>query len=121
MIDRFTAEGAIVKRRFVKFGSSDSKVVQASAVTDRIIGVYSGGADAADTEEIEVCLLGICFLEVSGAIGRGMSLTTDADGKGVNAAPAAGVNNRIAAVAMQSGTNAVIRVFVVQGGWMQGA
>jgi hypothetical protein len=113
------AQGAITKFRLVKWGTLDDTYAQASAVTDRIAGVYLGPSDAADGDSIEICMLGECFLEVSGAIGRGMTLTTNASGQGVNAAPSAGTNNKTAAMALQSGTNSVIAVVVVPG-WMQG-
>jgi hypothetical protein len=114
-----TAEGAIAKFRLVRFGSTDAQFVQAAAVTDRIAGVYVGPADAADGAAIEVCLLGECFLEVSGAIGRGMTLTTNASGQGVNTTPPGAQNNKAAAVALISGTNTVIPVLVVPH-WYQG-
>jgi hypothetical protein len=113
------AEGAITKNRLVKFGSSDTQVIQSSAVTDRILGVYIGPDDAVDAAAVDVCVLGECNLEVSGAIGRGMTLTTNASGQGVNAAPAAGTNNKAAAMAMISGTSTTISVFVSPG-WYQG-
>lgn len=119
IVNKYTAEGAITKFRFVKFGSTDSQVIQASAVTDRIVGVYIGPSDAANTDSVLICELGECFLEVDGAIGRGMTLTTDANGKGVNAAPAAGTNNKAGARAQISGTSTTIRVLVVPG-WFQG-
>ena len=118
--DRFVAEGAITKNRLVKFGSTDAKVVQASTVTDRIVGVFIGPSDAADTDAVEVCMLGRCNLEVSGSIGRGMTLTTNANGQGVNAVPPPGANNKVAAMALISGTNTTIPVLVYSG-WIQGA
>jgi hypothetical protein len=48
-----------------------------------------------------------------------MTLTTNANGQGVNAAPAAGTNVRTVALALQSGTDSFIPVLVVPG-WMQG-
>lgn len=115
----YTAEGAIPKFRIVKWGTTDTAVTLATLATDRIVGVYAGPDDAVDTQAIEVILLGETFMEVSGAIGRGMSLTTNASGQGINAAPAAGVNTRIVALALISGTNANIPVLVAPS-WFQG-
>ena len=115
----FNAEGAITVCRLVKFGSSDTQVSVATAASDRIAGVYLGRGDAVDGQAIEICMLGECTLEVSGTIARGMTLTTDALGKGINAAPAAGANAKTAAMALQSGTNTWIPVFVCPG-WTQG-
>jgi len=115
-----TAQGAITKNRIVKFGSADDTyAVATTPATDRIAGVFIGPSDAADSDTIEVCMLGECNLEVSGAIGRGMSLTTNGSGQGVNAAPVAGTNNKIVAMAQISGTDTTIPVFVVPG-WFQG-
>lgn len=115
----YTAEGAIPKFRIVKFGTTDTAVTLATLATDRIVGVYVGPDDAVDTQAVEVILLGECLMEITGAIGRGMSLTTNASGQGINAAPAAGANTRIVAIALISGTNANIPVFVAPS-WYQG-
>lgn len=115
----FTAEGAITKLRLVKFGSTSTQVIQASLVTDRIAGVFVGPSDAVNGDAVEICMLGECNLEVSGAIGGGMTLTTNASGQGVNAAPVAGTNNKTVGMALISGTNGVITVLVCPG-WTQG-
>lgn len=106
--------------RIVKF-ASDTQVSQASAATDLLIGVYVGPADAVTTSTGNVvCLLGECRLEVAGAVTRGQLLTSDGDGKGIPAAPSAGVNSRIVAMALMSGTDTTIRVLVIPS-MMQGA
>lgn len=97
----FTAGGAVTKRRLVKFGSADATVVQAAAATDLIIGA-SGDLDAASGARVSVVVAGIADVEAGGNITRGALVTADADGKAVAAAPAAGVNNRVAGVAMVS-------------------
>ena len=117
---RYTADGAITTRRLVKRGASDTQMAQASAVTDLIVGVYLGPGDAANGDTIDVCLLGECTLEVTGSVSFGSLLTTDSNGKGAVAAPASGVNNRIAAMALQAGTNTTVRVLVLPG-MVQGA
>lgn len=109
----YTATGAITKNRLVKYAADDTHVSQASAVTDRIVGVYIGPSDAADGDAVEICLLGECNLEVSGAIGRGMRLTTNSSGQGVTAE--SGGSSRTCAVAMIAGTNSTIPVFVQLG------
>lgn len=115
----FTAEAALTAHRLVRPGAGADTVTPATAVTDRIIGVYVGPSDAAINDQVEVCLLGECHLNVAGAIGKGMTLTTNATSQGVNAAPAAGANNRTIAWAIDAGTDVTIRVFVVPG-WIQG-
>lgn len=92
----------------------------ASAGTDALIGVSVAAADTDDGDHLNVCLLGECYLDVSGAVVRGALLTSDGDGKGVTAAPSAGVNARIVGLALTSGTNTTIRVMVLPG-MVQGA
>lgn len=117
---QYTANGSIAARRIVKFDASDTTVVQASAVSDQLLGVYIGPADAASSDLVDVCLMGECLLDVAGAVGRGVLLTCDSNGKGVQAVPAAGVNNRIIGEALQTGTDTTIRVLVFPS-MMQGA
>lgn len=110
----FIAEGAITVNRLVRFSPTvEGQVVQSAAVTDRIAGVYVGPGNAANGDTVQVCMLGECNLEVSGAVGRGSALTTNASGQGVTAAPAAGTNNKIAAVALIAGSSNTIPVLVV--------
>ncbi len=89
------AAGAVVNpRRLVKF-SADGIVVQAAAATDDIIGVSDSLGAAAQGARCECYVGGIIEVEVGGNIARGKPVTSDANGKAVQAAPAAGVNNRI--------------------------
>lgn len=120
IVKPYTAQGAIPKFRFVKIGASASQVQLAVAASDRILGVYIGPDDAADGEAIEVCHLGESWLTVGGTIGIGMSLTTDANGQGVNAAPVAGANNKTGAIALQAGGSGGILLVIVVPGWYQG-
>ena len=102
LIKTFVAEAAIVKHRLVVFGTSDANVVQASAATDALVGV-ADTLDAGAGERLDVVLTGVAEVEFGGTVSRGDLLTADVDGKAVVAAPAVGVNNRVAGVAMVSG------------------
>lgn len=117
---QYDAAGAITARRVVKFDTTDTTIAQASSVSDRLIGISLGPDDATVADPVDVCMLGECMLDVAGAVGRGALLTVDSDGKGVQANPSAGVNNRIVAMALQTGTNTTIRVLVLPG-MLQGA
>lgn len=110
---QFTAKGTINGRRIVKFDAAENEIIQASAASDRLLGVYLGPGNAATNDLVDCCLLGECLLDVAGAIGRGMLLTADSNGKGVQANPSAGVNNRVIAMALQSGTDITIKVLVL--------
>lgn len=96
----FTAGGTISPYRIVKFGSSDTEVLQAAAVSDALIGV-DAGLGAASGERADVVVAGAVEVEYGGAVTRGGLLTTDADGKAV----AASEDDRIIGVAMQSGVS----------------
>lgn len=111
----YTAEGAISANRFVKVGAADYGVLQAAAVADKIIGI-STEIDAASGERTDVVHEGIADLKLGGTVARGDLLTSDATGQGVVAAPAAGTNNRIGAMAIISGVSGdIIPVKVIQG------
>lgn len=111
----YTAEGAISANRFVKVGAADYGVLAAAAATDKIIGI-STEIDASSGERTDVVHEGIADLKLGGTVARGDLLTSDASGQGVTAAPAAGSNNRIGAMALVSGVvGDIIPVKVVQG------
>ncbi len=115
----FLAEAAITKYRIVKPGSADGQVLQAAAVGDAMIGV-ANEIDAAIGERIDVVLVGIADVEYGGTIARGDLLTSDANGKAVAAAPAAGTNNRIVGVALVAGVSGDIGSCVVSQSRPQG-
>lgn len=115
----FIADTTIAAFRIVKF-SATSNVTPATSVTDRLLGVSLGPGSVSTGNTVNVCMSGKCFLEVSGSVGRGAPLTTNASGQGVQAAPASGANNTIIAIALEGGTTgSIIPVFVTHG-WLQG-
>lgn len=97
----YNAGGAVLKRRIVKFGADDKTVVQAAAVGDLSIGV-STDIDTVTGEPTDVIMEGIALVQAGAAVTRGNEVTSDANGKGVAAAPAAGTNNRIIGIALAS-------------------
>jgi len=118
----FIADAAISNNRLVKFGTGDRNVAVAAAATDSIIGVVNEmPAGIATGERVDVVRVGIAWVEAGAAITRGALITSDAVGRAVTAAPAAGANNRIIGVADESATAAgdVIR-FVIEPGSVQG-
>ncbi|HVY35229.1 MAG TPA: hypothetical protein VG960_12510 [Caulobacteraceae bacterium] len=116
----FTAGGAISKRRLLKL-SADGTVIQATGATDAIIGVSDMSADVANIgDRVDVRLGGIAEIDVGGAITRGALITSDANGKAVAAAPAAGVNNRTAGVGFVTYANGDIGDFQLTIGSLQG-
>ena len=78
----YTAEAVINPYRFAKFGVNDGDVMQASAVTDKIIGVFTEvGAEAG--ERIDVQKEGSAKIQAGGNITKGSYLTADANGKAI--------------------------------------
>lgn len=123
----YEAEAAIVKFRFVKPATTDpQKILQAAAVTDKTIGIAQGSRTAAEVTagktNLAVDMVGESDLEVGAVVAQGDFLVPDANGKGIVAAPATGVNNRHGAMALEAGSadGAIIRVLVLQGS-IQGA
>lgn len=98
----FKAEAAIPAFTLVKPGTIDGNVLVAAAVADSIMGVTTD-IPAALGERTDVILAGVADVLYGGTVARGDWLTTDASGRAVTAAPAAGVNNNVAGRALVSG------------------
>lgn len=111
----FKAEAAIGANLIVKHGAADDTVVQAAAVGDKMIGVCDYVAPAIN-ERVDIIVHGIADVKIGGVVARGDPVTSDAAGKGVAAAPAAGTNNRIIGIALAAGVaNDIIPVLLSQG------
>ncbi len=111
----FTAAAAIAPYRIVRLASADT-VEQAAAVANALIGVNTDLTIAAN-ERVEVMVQGIAWVEAGAAISIGSLVTTDSVGRGVAAAPAAGVNNRHIGIALDAAVAAgdQIRVLLSPG------
>lgn len=115
----YNAEGAIVAYSIVKIGANDYGVLQAGAATDKIIGV-STDIDSASGERCDVFHEGICYVKIAGTVTRGDWITSNASGLGVTAAPAAGTNNYVIGMALQSGVSGDIIEVMVDPTMIQG-
>lgn len=115
----FTAETAVAAYRIVKHGSGDTSVVQAAAVSDSLLGVTGQLAGEAG-KRVEAVMSDTCEVEFGGTVTRGDWLTSDANGKAVTAAPAAGVNNNVIGRAMCSGVLGDIGSVMLMGTRIQG-
>ncbi len=116
----FSAEAAIGKNRIVKFGTADHQVVLATGATDVLIGVSDGVADAVAGDVVDVALGEFHEVILGGTVGRGRSLTSDANGAAVQAAPAAGVNAYTIGFALVDGVAGDIIPYFGQRGVIQG-
>lgn len=105
LIENFDAEAAISPHRIVKYGAADLGVLHGAAATDKMCGVSDSlGADASG-DRVDIVTHGVTDVEYGGAVTRGDWLTSDANGKAVAAAPAAGVNNNVIGQARVSGVD----------------
>lgn len=119
LIKTFTAETAVAPYRAVKHGTADTNVVQGAASTDALIGVSGQlGVDAG--KRVDVTLSDTAEIEFGGAVTRGDWLTSDANGKAITAAPAAGVNTNVLGRAMVSGVAGDIGDILLAPGRIQG-
>lgn len=119
-VKSYSAEGAIAPNIFIKPGAADYGVLAASAVSSLIIGVSVDLITVASGESVDVIHEGIANLKLGGTVTRGDKLTSDASGYGVTAAPAAGTNNQIGAVALVSGVSGDIIPVLVSLSTLQG-
>lgn len=112
----YVAGAAITRRRIIKFDVVDGQVVMGAAANDSLIGVSDMSADVTSGSRAEVRLTGVAEVEAGGTIARGAPVTSDATGRAVAAAPAAGINNRIIGFAMAAYViGDVADVFLSQG------
>ena len=87
LVKTYDAGGTINEYRIVKFGSSDSSVLQSGASTDKFAGVacLPKGATASTGDSVDVIKSGIADVTYGGTVTRGDRLTSDADGKAISA------------------------------------
>jgi len=120
-IEKKTKSTAAITVAFTvaKFGADDDTMSLATAVGDKLSGVFQHTTSAAG-EEARVMLSGISKLKLGGTVTRGALVTTNASGQGVAAAPAAGVNNSVIGQAMKSGVSGDIVTVLLKQGQIQG-
>ena len=103
LIKTYVAEAAVSAYRIVKWGSADGQVLQAAAATDKPVGVADNIGQATVSGRVDIIRQGIAEVQYGGTVTRGDLLVSDANGKAVVAAPAAGTNNQIIGRAEKSG------------------
>jgi hypothetical protein len=98
-----TSAGAVPACRVVSIGAADNEAILANGSAAPLLGV-SEQAPAAPPigTPIDVILTGVATLEAGAAVGRGAPVTADATGRGVAAAPAAGVNAWVVGLALEA-------------------
>ncbi|MDH5298672.1 MAG: DUF2190 family protein [Desulfobulbaceae bacterium] len=120
LTENFDAEAAVNPFRLVKPGTADGQVVHGAAATDAVFGVSDSLGAAAAGDRVDIHTAGVADVEYGGTVAAGDPLTADANGKAVKAAPAAGVNNRIAGFARVAGVAGDIGAVQLAPGQIQG-
>lgn len=116
----FSAVAAISAYHIVKpSGVNDGEVVPAAGPGDSIIGV-SQNVDAAAGQPVDVVLGDSANVILGGPVAFGDPITSDANGCGVKAAPAAGANARLVGFALTSGVAGDIIPVDIELGVMHG-
>lgn len=119
LLKNYVAGGAVAKHRIVKFGAADGIVVTGAAATDALIGI-NAELDVAQGERVDVIRAGLPLVEYGGNVTRGAPLTSDATGRAITAAPAAGSNVRIVGFAEVNAVAGDIDRMLFAPGVMQG-
>lgn len=96
----FTAGTAIPAYRIVRL-SATGQAEQATAAADRVIGASPDLAVVAG-ERVDVFMSGVAYLTAGAAITPGALVMSDASGRAITAAAAAGVNVRAVGVALEA-------------------
>lgn len=114
----FVAGAPVAQYRIVKPGAADGRVVQASATTDALIGVAIQPGGAASGAVCEVQMAGIADVVAGGAVAYGALVSTDADGKAVEASATAGSNIRVLGIALKSAAaNDIFPILIAPGSY----
>lgn len=115
----YAAAAAIAAFRIVKPGAADGEVLQAAAATDALMGVCESVGPATG-ERCDIVKVGIADVEFGGPVTRGGPVTSDATGRAIAAAPAAGSNVRVIGYAEVSAVAGDIAPVLIAPGVMQG-
>lgn len=116
LLKNYVAGAAVAAYRIVKF-SADRTVIQGAAATDLSIGV-SAELPADSGARVDVVRIGMPLVEYGGNVTRGDPLTSDASGKAVKAAPAAGAQARIIGYAEVTAVAGDIEVMTLAPGYI---
>lgn len=116
----YVGGAAVLPFRIVKYGAADGAVINSAAAADKHAGVADSRGCAAAGDAVDVYKSGTVDVEYGGNVTRGDPLTSDAVGRAVTAAPAAGANVRIIGFAEVSGVlgdigEVDLRISVLQG------
>ena len=100
-------------------GADDNTFSTANGPAVPLVGVFQLATNAGQPQS-RIMLSGISRVLISGAVTRGNFITSDANGNGVAAAPAAGANAYVIGIAMGSGVAGQIIPVLLAPGRIQG-
>jgi hypothetical protein len=120
-VKTFIAAGTVGHRRLATFNANDGEIAQATGPTQRLAGVVDFPGGATVGQRVDVVLFGDAEVDFGGTVLPGAYITSDADGKAVAAAPAAGVNNFLGGRALVNAVSGDIARTFINPGMMQGA
>lgn len=98
--------------------ATGKKGAKAAGSTAAIIGVALYDVAAGQTGTVQVA--GVARVKLGGTVAAGDPITSDANGQGVVAAPAAGVNAYIVGVALEAGVSGDLIDVLIAPGRIQG-
>jgi len=102
-----------------KPGSDDDTIDVAAGSTDALIGMIQHTTTSAG-DEVRLMLSGISRIKLGGTVAFGDWATSDANGKGVKAAPGSGVNASVIGIFLASGVAGDIVPLLIAPGRIQG-
>lgn len=88
----YGTETIVPPYRIVKFGAATLSLMLATAPTDKLIGTSGRMGAAVIGDRCEATRMGLDKVTYGGTVAAGDPLTSDATGRAITAAPAAGAN-----------------------------
>lgn len=120
LIKNYVAAAAVLPYRIVAFGATEGEVQQAAAATNPMCGITGQLGAEATGDRIDVTKVGRALVTFGGTVSQGNPLTSDATGRAILAAPAAGVMVRIIGYAEQNAVAGDIADCLISIGQMTG-
>ena len=115
----YTADADLAPYLITKFGSIDGNVAVAASATDNLLGV-SENVPVAAGQTATICHTGSIYVTYGASVTAGQYVTSDAQGRAVPAAPAAGANVSVLGRALETGIVGDIRPVLLNIGQIQG-
>ena len=119
LVKNFIADSALPAFSIASFGSADGHSTVSTGPTVVLLGITTD-IPAAIGDRSDLIVEGLADVTYGGTVTRGDFLTSDASGRAVTAAPAAGVNNFVIGMAFVSGVLGDVGSCILSQGKIQG-